>query len=280
MKKNSISTKKIFTSLLTLALLLAFSGRALSAAAFEAVKLKLSVGGQLFDDPETDREIKSSDSDNHKFKLYSPADAGTSAAEIKNTDYNEKLSEIVKKYNEKHRIAYLAAMEKYRLDNQKGFENKGPFNKGGPRPDMKEMNRMGRPDHDVKVRGAERSSDNTKSGITRYTPPGEKIDPLFSLEQPDRTTDAFSYAGSLIFGMIMKYPAEYIKKYAQNYANKNYKKQVEQIGRTRQTLSDAYHKPVRTIENSISKNFFNGNTGEVNLNFFYVRSTMGVRINY
>ena len=280
MKKINISNKKIFISILTLALILSFSGRAVSSASFEAVELKLSGDTLFFDDLETDREINRLKSDGHEFKLNSPAAPDACVSEIKNTDYNEKLSEIVKKYNEKRRIAYLAAMEKYRLNNQKGFENKGAFTKGGPRPDMKEMNRMGRPDHDTKGRGVDRSSDNTKSGITRYTPPGEKIDPLFSLEQPNQTADVFSYAGSLIFGMIMRYPAEYVKKYAQNYANKNYKKQIEQIGRTRQTVSDAYHKPVRTIENSISKNFFGGGTDEVNLDFFYMRSTMGVRINY
>ena len=273
MKKVSVSNKKIFISILTLALISSFSGQAVSSASFETVELKLS-GDTLFFD---DHEINRLKSDGHEFKLNSPAAPDACVSEIKNTDYNEKLSEIVKKYNEKRRIAYLAAMEKYWLNNQKGFENKGAFTKDGPRPDMKEMNRMGRPDHDMKGRGADRPSDNTKSGITRYTPPGEKIDPLCSLEQPNQTTDVFSYAGSLIFGMIMRYPVEYIKKYAQNYANKNYKKQID---RTRQTVSDVYHKPVRTIKNSISKNFFGGGTNEVNLNFFYMRSTMGIRMNY
>ncbi len=279
MKKESGSNKKIFISILTLALILSFSGKAVSSSLFEAVELKLSDDTLFFNDLETNHEINRSGSDDHIFKLNSPAAADASVSEIKNTDYNEKLAEIVKKYNEKHRIAYLAAMEKYRINNQKG-ENKGAFTKGGQRPDIKEMNRMGRPDHDAKGRGTDRPSDTTKSGITRYTPPGEKIDPLFSLEQPNQTADVFSYAGSLIFGMMMRYPVEYVKKYTQNYANKNYKKQFEQIGRTRQTVSDAYHKPVRTIENSISKNFFGGGTDEVNLNFFYMRSTMGVRVYY
>lgn len=260
MKIISVSNNKIFYSILTLALILSFSGPASSAASFEDVELKLS-GAQ-------------------KFQLNDPAPADASGGEIKTSDHNEKLAEIIKRYNEKHRAEYLAAMEKYQAKNQKGPENKGAFGKTGPRPDMKEMNRMGRPDHDAKGRGPDRSINNTKSGVTRYTPPGEKIDPLFSLEQPNQTSDVFSYAGSLIFGMVMRYPVEYAKKYAQNYANKNYKKQLDQIGRTRQTVSDAYNKPVRTIENSISKNFFNGGTDEVNLNFFYMRSTMGVRMSY
>jgi len=263
MKKNSASNKKIFISILSLTLILSFSSRAFSFASFEDVELKLSGGQKL------------------QLDLPAATDASdTSGAEIKTSDYNEKLAEIIKKYNEKHRAEYLASMEKNQAKNLKGSEKKGAFGKMGPRPDMKEMNRMGRPDHDAKGRGPDRSINNTKSGVTRYTPPGEKIDPLFSLEQPNQTSDVFSYAGSLIFGMAMRYPVEYAKKYAQNYANKNYKKQLDQIGRTRQTVSDAYNKPVRTIENSISKNFFNGATDEVNLNFFYMRSTMGVRMSY
>lgn len=260
MKIISISIKKIFYSTLTLALILSFSGPAASSASFEDVELKLS-GDQ-------------------KLQLNTPVQAEASGAEAGTPDYNEKLAEIIKKYNQKHRAEYLAAMEKYQVKNQKDPGKKGALGKMGPRPDMKEMNRMGRPDHDSKGRGPDRSINNTKSGVTRYTPPGEKIDPLFSLEQPNQTSDVFSYAGSLIFGMVMRYPVEYAKKYAQNYANKNYKKQVDQIGRTRQTVSDAYHKPVRTIENSISKNFFSGGTDEVNLNFFYMRSTLGVRMSY
>ncbi len=260
MKIICVSNKKLIISILTLAFIFSFSGRASSSASLEDVELKLS--------------------EDQVLKLDAPVSADASGAENKYTDYNAKLAEIIKKYNEKHRAEYIAGIEKNQIKNQKGIEKKGSFNKMGPRPDMKEMNRMGRPDHDAKGRGPDRSIDNTKSGITRYIPPGEKIDPLFSLEQPYQTSDVFSYAGSLIFGMVMRYPVEYAKKYAQNYANKNYIKQVEQMSRTRQTVSDAYHKPVRSIESSISKNFFSGGTDEVNLNFFYMRSTMGVRMSY
>lgn len=260
MKILCVSNNKIIISILTLALILSFSGHAFSSTSLDDVELKLS-GDQ-------------------KLKLDAPATADASGTENKYADYNEKLAEIIKKYNEKHRAEYLAGVEKKQAADQKGPPKKGAFGKTGPRPDMKEMNRMGRPDHDAKGLGPDRSMNNTKSGVTRYTPPGEKIDPLFSLEQPNQTSDVFSYAGSLIFGMVMRYPVEYAKRYAQNYADKNYKKQVEQMSRTRRTVSDAYHKPVRTIENSISKNFFSGGTDEVNLNFFYMRSTMGVRMSY
>lgn len=196
---------------------------------------------------------------------------------------NKKIAKIVEKYNAKHLAEYMDAIEKLSAAGPRAQENKKAFKKAGRPPDMKEMSRIGRGGHDFKGRG---ESDRPSAGgdarpaVTRYIPPGENIDPLFSLEQPNQPSDFFSYVGSMAFEMAMRYPVEYAKRISAEYARKNYAKQVEQIERTQKTVSDAYHKPVRAIENRISKSFFSGGTGEVRLNFFFMRSTLGVRMNY
>jgi len=292
-----ISNRKILITVMTLACLMLVSGRAFpSAAVNEDGPLSLN-GDGIFDGIYQDKCGERPNFDECKLQMADLAAADTQdilTVTDKDTKYNKKLGELVEKYKAEHKADYLALLERSGLKKQKRPGIKGGISAmsglitdpDGPgtdigRPGTGGPMGMGKSQGpDMKGPGSDQRKGKKDTRVYKYIPPGEKVDVLFSAEQPNQPDELFSYAGSLIFGTVMRYQMEYIKKYASKYAYKNYGKQMDTIDRTKKMVSSTYQKPARSLEKMISRSVFSGGTDEVSLNFFYMRSIMGMRVNY
>ncbi len=297
----SISNKKLLIALLTLSCLLFFSGRSISSPAVMESGGQYLNGAGLFEEFYPGQCGGPSNFEDCKLQLGSFIDLDTKdtgAVLYKDTKYNKELGALIEKYKAEHMANYLAVLERSGIKRQKGTGMKGVRGKGGMDvlsglmpgsdgpmqnmgPDMGgPMPGMGGGAPDMKGPGSDQRRGKKDTRVYKYMPPGEKVDVLFSAEQPNQPDELFSYAGSLLFGTVMRYQFEYIKKYASRYAYKNYGKQMDKIDRTKKMVSNTYQMPAKSLEKMISRGVFSGGTDEVSLNFFYMRSIMGMRVNY
>ncbi len=285
----NFSIKSIFIALLSLAGLLFFSDQSVSSPGTkeDGKKYLNSVG--IFEECD-EQYYNQSSFTGCNLQLAPFISSNITAVENKNSKYNKDLTKLIEKYKTEHMANFLTILENSGIKKQKMAGMKGKHGKGdivgmsGLMPDMDgdmpgmngQMPNMGGQGPEMKGPGSDQRKGKKDTRVYTYLPPGQKVDVLFSTEQPNQPSDLFSYAGSLLFGTVVKYHIDYVKK----YVYKNYGKQINKIDHTQKMVSSKYQIPAKKLKKMIAKNIFSDGSDEVNINFFFMHSMMGMHVNY